>query len=150
MGKKNLLWTIQKIWVSHVEIINHIQPIIIKSVFLNSFLIENKCLINLGHTDSGTQEMSSREWWPRWHGTAHAACAPSQRLTENTQCKGQWMWWLGKKLHWQLFFFFLKSNYFHCRALNIIGVWSGWIIIPSVVPSTPVFLWEHFYCSYFY
>lgn len=57
---------------------------IIKSVFLNSFLIENKCLINLGHTDLGTEEMSSREWWPKWHRTAHAACAPSQRLREHS------------------------------------------------------------------
>lgn len=30
------------------------QPITIKSVFLNSFLIENKCLINLEHINLGT------------------------------------------------------------------------------------------------
>lgn len=120
-GKKKSALNYPKIWTSHVEIINHIQPITIKSVFLNSFLIENKCLINLEHINLGTQEMSSREWLLTWHGTPHAACAQSQRLTENSQCKGQWMWWVGKKkIHWHLIFF--KVTLFHCRPLNFIGV----------------------------
>lgn len=128
--KNNSALNYPKIWVSHVDTINHTQLIIIKNVFLNSFLIENKCLINLGHTDLGTQEMSSREWWPKWHGSPHAACALSQRLTENTQCEGQWMWWLGKN---STDIGFFKVKLFHCRSLNIIGIQSGCVIIPSAI-----------------
>lgn len=61
MGKKESALNYKKIEASHVEIINHTQPITIKCVFLSSVLIENKCLINLEHIDLGTQEMSSRE-----------------------------------------------------------------------------------------
>lgn len=60
-GKKKSALNYSKIRASHVEIINHIQPITIKNVFLNSFLIENKCLINLEHINLGTDKMSGRE-----------------------------------------------------------------------------------------
>lgn len=124
-GRKKSALNYPKIWANHVEIINHMQPITIKSVFLNSFLIENKCLINLEHINLGTQEMSSREW-PIWYGTPHAACAPSQRLTKNNQHKGQWMWWVGKKSTDIYLKKKKKRSLFHCRALNITGAlkWS--------------------------
>lgn len=43
-----------------IETINHKQAIKIKSVFLNSFLIKNKCLINLEHIDLRTHVKSRR------------------------------------------------------------------------------------------
>jgi hypothetical protein len=71
-------------WEGHVETINHKQAIKIKSVFLNSFLIKNKCLINLEHIDSRTQVKSKES--NDWHDMEYSMlCVPSQKLWRNTQ-----------------------------------------------------------------
>lgn len=54
-----------------IETINHKQVIKIKSVFLNSSLIKNKCLINLAHTDVRTQVKSKRVMADMTWNTAH-------------------------------------------------------------------------------
>lgn len=66
-------------WKGQIETINHKQVIKIKSVFLNSFLIKNKCLINLEHIDLSTQVKSRRVMADMTRNTAHCVF-PSQEL----------------------------------------------------------------------
>lgn len=65
-----------------IETINHKQVIKIKSVFLNSFLIKNKCLINPEHIDLRTQVKSRRVMTDMTRNTAHCVF-PAQELGRN-------------------------------------------------------------------